>query len=184
MNAARSPTFQASTWRCTTAATSASTLDEVERVVAQAVRKSKKMLEEKMSLATGSPLVAHAVEALGEAAFFHEGGCACRYSGRSNVPSHRRPVGPPESFSTSGSRHAAESVFPAHSSLVRLRPCVSPLGVQRAPPTTRTIAVDPGIFSPPSGSVFPPRYFPRNASARALKSVRFSGRAKPCPSSG
>src|SRR3954451_16969317 len=49
--------------------------------------------------------------------------------------------------------------------------------------TTFTVAVDPGHFSPLSGSMRPPRHWPRNASARALKSMLFSGRAKPWPSS-
>ena len=52
------------------------------------------------------------------------------------------------------------------------------------PPTTFTTAVAPGIFSPSIGSYRPPRQPARNFSARALKSIRFSGRAKPCPSSG
>ena len=36
-------------------------------------------------------------------------GCAFRCSGRRTAPSRHRPVAPPESSSTSGSRHAAES---------------------------------------------------------------------------
>src|SRR5271157_478347 len=51
-------------------------------------------------------------------------------------------------------------------------------------PTSRMTAVEPGIFSPATGSQRPPRFSARKASARALKSIRFSGRAKPWPSSG
>src|SRR5438552_18189738 len=36
----------------------------------------------------------------------------------------------------------------------------------------------------PSGSTRPPRYLAKNASAAAVKTRLFSGRAKPCPSSG
>ena len=36
----------------------------------------------------------------------------------------------------------------------------------------------------PSGSKRPPRYLARNASAAAVKTRLFSGRANPCPSSG
>ena len=48
----------------------------------------------------------------------------------------------------------------------------------------RTSAVEPGTLPPVTGSVRPPMWMLRNASARALKSIRFSGRAKPWPSSG
>ena len=51
------------------------------------------------------------------------------------------------------------------------------------PPTTRTTAVEPGILSPCIGSARPPRQPARNCSARALKSLLFSGRRKPWPSS-
>src|SRR5215469_10896830 len=51
-------------------------------------------------------------------------------------------------------------------------------------PITLTIAVEPGMRSPGSDSAPPPKLAARKSSARALKSVRFSGRAKPWPSSG
>jgi len=44
-------------------------------------------------------------------------------------------------------------------------------------PTTFTTAVEPGTLSPSIGSKRPPRHPARNFSERALKSIRFSGRA-------
>jgi hypothetical protein len=48
---------------------------------------------------------------------------------------------------------------------------------------TRTTAVEPGMRSTVNGSARAPKYVARKISARALKSFRFSGRAKPWPSS-
>ena len=46
------------------------------------------------------------------------------------------------------------------------------------------ISIDDPLKASPIGSALPPRCCARNCSITAKKDMRFSGRAKPCPSSG
>ena len=75
-------------------------------------------------------------------------------------------------------------LFPTYTPIRLCMFCFVDVASGRYFPTTFTTAVEPGILSPSIGSKRPARQPARNFSDRALKSMRFSGRAKPWPSSG